>query len=40
MNHAWYGFSEAGEPLPSGVYFFQLSGDDGIVNGSMTLLRE
>ncbi len=40
MSQAWYGFSEAGEPLPSGVYFFQLSGDDGIVNGSMTLLRE
>lgn len=40
MTESWFGFTEAGEPLPSGVYFYQLRGNDGVVHGSMTLLRE
>ena len=40
LSEAWYGFSPAGEPLPSGVYYYRLIGNDGTFHGSMTLLRE
>jgi len=40
MTESWTGYTPSGDPLPSGVYFYRLIGNDGDVYGSITLIRE